>query len=228
MLARIVGSAGSGEGENVSVDLQFLFGFSRKGVRDFVQFHAEAHVGLVAAVFADGVFVEHVRKGCLGFDAGDGAGAHHDVFDDMENVFLAWKRHFDVQLREFGLPIGAQVFVAETFYDLEIAVEAADHQDLFEDLRRLRERVELAVVHAAGNEIIARAFRRGAREHGGFHFEETHFVHGFANFEKNFVAQREIGVRLGAAQVEIAIAQARFFGGVDIVFDLEGRRFRVV
>jgi hypothetical protein len=31
-----------------------------------------------------------------------------------------------------------------------------------------------------------------------------------------------------AAEVEIAVAEARFFGGVDFVFDLKGRGFRVV
>ena len=36
------------------------------------------------------------------------------------------------------------------------------------------------------------------------------------------MAQREVAVRLGAAQVEIAVAQARFFGGVNFVFDGNG------
>jgi len=43
-----------------------------------------------------------------------------------------------------------------------------------------------------------------------------------------FVAQQKIAVRLRAAQVEIAVAQTRFFGGVDIGFDLERWRFCVV
>ncbi len=193
-----------------------------------MQLHAEAHVGLVAAVFAHGIFVEHVRERSGRFDAGDGACAHHHLLDDIEDVLLAREGHLDVELREFGLAVGAQIFVAKTFDDLEIAVEAADHQDLLEDLRRLRQRVELAVMHAAGNEIVARAFGRGAREHRRFDFEEAHFVHDAANLEKNFVAQREIGVLARTAQIEIAIAQARFFGGVGFVFDLKRRRFRVV
>jgi hypothetical protein len=35
-------------------------------------------------------------------------------------------------------------------------------------------------------------------------------------------------MRLGAAEIEIAVAQARFFGGVDFVFDREWRSFCVV
>ena len=42
------------------------------------------------------------------------------------------------------------------------------------------------------------------------------------------MAQREVGVLARAAQVEIAIAQARFFGGVGFVFDLKWRSLRVV
>ncbi len=228
MLARIACSTGSGEREDAAFDLQFGFRFVREAICDFVKLHAEAQVRLVAAVFADAVLVEHVRKRRGGFDTGDGARVDHHFFDDAENIFLARKGHFEVELREFGLAIGAQVFVAKTFDDLEVAVEAADHQNLFEDLRRLRQRIKLAVMYAAGNEIVARAFGRGAGEHGRFDFDEAHFVHGAANFDNDFVAQHEIVVRLGAAQVEIAITQARFFGGVGFLLDLKRRRLCVV
>ncbi len=83
-------------------------------------------------------------------------------------------------------------------------------------------------MHAAGDEIVARAFGRGAREHGRLDFDEAHFVHDFADFKDDFVAQRDIAVRLGAAEIDIAIAQAGFFGGVDFIFYGEGRSFRVV
>jgi len=43
-----------------------------------------------------------------------------------------------------------QVFVTKTFDDLEVAVHTADHQDLLKNLRRLRQRVELAGMHALG------------------------------------------------------------------------------
>ncbi len=81
---------------------------------------------------------------------------------------------------------------------------------------------------AAGHQKIARAFGRRAREHGRFHFEEAQLVHDLANFQNDFVAQREIAVRLRAAQVEIAETQARLFRRVDFVFDRERRRFGVV
>ena len=219
---------GAASANTTAFDAQLGFRFFGKAIRDFVQLHAKTQVRLVAAILANRVLIKHVRKRPLRFNACNGARAHHHRFDDVKNIFLARERHFDVELREFGLAVGAQIFVAKTFDDLEVAVEAADHQDLLEDLRRLRQRVELAVMHAAGNEIVARAFGRRTREHGRFDFEEAQLVHGLANFEHDFVAQREVAVRFGTAQVEIAVAQARFFGGVDFVFDGKRRRFGVV
>ena len=55
------------------------------------------------------------------------------------------------------LPVGAQVFVAETARNLEIPFHAADHQNLFELLRRLRQRVKLSRGHGgSAREIRAR------------------------------------------------------------------------
>jgi hypothetical protein len=99
---------------------------------------------------------------------------------------------------------------------------------LLEDLRRLRQRVKLAVMDAAGHKKIARALRRRAREHGRLDFEKAHFVHHFADFENDSVAQREIAMRLRASQVEVAETQTRFFRGIDFVFDRKRRRLRVV
>ena len=76
-------------------------------------------------------------------------------------------------MRELELAVGAEVLVAEAAGDLEVAVEAGDHEDLLEDLRGLREGVELAGMDAAGNEEIARAFGCGFGEDGGFDFEEA-------------------------------------------------------
>ena len=76
---------------------------------------------------------------------------------DREHEVLGRERDLDVHLRELGLPVGAQVLVAEALHDLEVAIHARDHQDLLEDLRRLRQRVELARVHAARHQVVARA-----------------------------------------------------------------------
>ena len=48
----------------------------------------------------------------------------------------------DVDLGELRLAVGAQVLVAEAAGDLEVFLEAGDHQELLVLLRRLRQGVE--------------------------------------------------------------------------------------
>ena len=121
--------------------------------------------------------------------------------------------HFQIDLGEFRLAIGAQIFVAEAAHDLEILVEAGDHQDLLEQLRRLRQRVERAGLHAAGDEIVARAFGRGARHERRFDFEETLRGEVVADGERDLVAQLDVELHGVAAQVDVAVLQAHLFVG---------------
>ena len=81
-------------------------------------------------------------------------------FVEQEDILLLHKRHLHVDLRELRLAIGAEILVAEAAGNLIILVHAANHQHLLENLRRLRQSVELAGMHAAGHEIIACAFGR--------------------------------------------------------------------
>jgi hypothetical protein len=50
----------------------------------------------------------------------------------------------EIDLRELGLAIEAQVLVAEAAHDLEVAVEARDHDSCLKICGALGERVELA------------------------------------------------------------------------------------
>ena len=83
------------------------------------------------------------------------------------------ERHLEVDLRELGLAVGAQVLVPEAARDLIVAIDARDHEDLLEELRRLREREERARVDAARHEVVARAFGRAARQHRGLDLDEA-------------------------------------------------------
>ena len=80
-------------------------------------------------------------------------------FERIQNIFLLYKRHFTVDLRELRLTIRAQIFVAETTYNLIITVVTTHHQELFERLRRLWQSVKLSGIHAAWNHEIASSFR---------------------------------------------------------------------
>ena len=81
---------------------------------------------------------------------------------DLLHVLGRDERRLEIDLGELRLAVGAKVLVAEAARDLEIAVVPRHHQQLLVDLGRLRQRVELARVDAAGHEIVARAFRASA------------------------------------------------------------------
>ncbi len=89
--------------------------------------------------------------------------AEHGL-DRLEYIFLGDEAHFYVELIEFaGRAVGARVLVTKTWRNLKIAVEARDHQQLLELLRRLRQRVKFARMQARGNKEVARALGRSTR-----------------------------------------------------------------
>ncbi len=143
-------------------------------------------------------------------------------------MLLAREAHFKIDLRELKLAVGAQVLVAEAARDLEVAVEAGDHQNLLEDLRRLRQRVEAARIDAARHKKIARAFRRGLVENRRFDFEEAIRAEALADGAGNLVAQQEVSLHLDAAQVDVAVLEARFLVGNGLFGGRKGREARIV
>jgi hypothetical protein len=123
-----------------------------------------AQIRLVGAVFQQGFLVRNARILTCGRNrlaVGEFLEhARQNGFDGREHIVLRHEAHFEVELVEFsGRPVGAGVLVAEAGCDLEIAVEARDHDQLLEHLRSLGKRVELTRMDAARNEIVARAFR---------------------------------------------------------------------
>ena len=63
-------------------------------------------------------------------------------------------------------------------YDLEILVVAAQHQQLFEQLRRLRQGVERPRGNPARDQVIARALGRRTRHERRLDFEEALAMQG--------------------------------------------------
>ena len=89
------------------------------------------------------------------------------------DVLVLDERHLDVELGELGLAVGAQVLVAEAAGDLEVAVEAGDHQELLVELGRLRQGVEVPGVDPAGDQEVAGALGRAAAQDGRLDLEEA-------------------------------------------------------
>jgi hypothetical protein len=123
----------------------------------------------------------------------------------------------------------SQVLVAEAAADLEVFVHARHHQDLLEDLRRLRQRVELALVHARRHEVVARALGRGLGEDGRLHLDEAEVREPVAQREQHAVPHGQRRLRAFPAQVEVAVLQPELLGDAARRVrrrELEGRRLR--
>ena len=201
----------------------------RELVRE-VDHGGKAHVGLVNAVASDGLVVGHLDEGFGGeLDSGGREGSAEEAFGRGEDGGHLGEGDLEVDLGEVGLAVGAEVFVTKAAGDLEVAVEARDHEDLLEDLRGLREGVEVAGMDAAGDEVVARAFGGGASEERGFDLEEAVVGEVLADGAGDLVAENEVALQLGAAEVQVAILEASLFVDCDgVVGDREGRGLRVI
>ena len=141
---------------------------------DILYLHAEAGVGLVRAVAIHSVGKGYARQGRRYILA------QHLLADVLQEALAhlnksvnVYKRHLEVYLGKFGLAVGAQVFVAEAAGYLNIAVVARYHQKLLVYLRRLRQGVKAALVHARGHEVVARALGSRAHHHRRFYLKEA-------------------------------------------------------
>ena len=147
---------------------------------------------------------------------------------DLDHVLAVDEGHLDVELGELGLAVGPRRLVAEAARHLVVALEAGDHQQLLEQLRRLRQRVEGALLLAAGDEEVAGALRGRAGQHRRLDVDEALAVEELAHRRGHPVAQHQRLAHLLAAQVEVAVAQPRVLARLaGVALDLEGRRLRV-
>ena len=119
-------------------------------VHQFHKLHAKAHIGLVRTEAAHSVCPGQAEEGRF-------AQIHTAHFLEevlceglkcVDNIVLLYERHFAVNLREFGLTVGTEVFIAEALHDLEVAVKTCYHQQLLQRLRTLGKGIELTGIHA--------------------------------------------------------------------------------
>ena len=130
------------------------------------------------------------------------------ALEHVTDVLLGQEGSLDINLGELGLAICTQVFIAEALGDLVVAVKAGHHEQLLEQLRRLRQGKKLAIVNPTGDQIVASPLGRALGEHGGFDVDKTVFVQVFAHLHGHFVAQHEVVLHVGATQVQHPMGQA--------------------
>ena len=143
---------------------------------------------------------------------------------DVDHVVGLDERQLDVELREVGLAVGTLVLVPEAADDLVVALEPGDHQELLEELRRLRQRVERPGLAPRRDQEVARALGRRAREHRRLDLEEALPVQELAHRAHHRGARRDRLLHRLAAQVQIAVAQAHLLADLaGEALDLERR-----
>src|SRR4029077_4002572 len=151
--------------------------------------------------------------------------AREQSLNQREHVLLGAERHLEVELRELERAVGAQILVAEATRDLVVAPQAADHEDLLQGLRRLRQRVELAGIEARRHYEVARALWRCLDQHRGLDLNKLPLVHIRVDDLVDAVAKLEDALHPRPAQIEISILEPRGLVGERTVFlDLEWGR----
>src|SRR5215469_12825024 len=132
----------------------------------------QAHIRLVAAIQAKGLVVAHAREREVNLEAaGLEGGSQKSLYYFIDPLGLRI-RHFQVDLGEFGLAICPQVLIAKAAHDLEVLVESRDHENLLEQLRRLRQSVKAPRLDTARYQVVACALRRRAGHEWRFDLEE--------------------------------------------------------
>ncbi len=198
----------------------------REGLAQVGELHAVAEVRAVGSEALHGFRVGHAREGQIEGHARLGHHLVHHLLDEREDVLLLDEGHLDVDLGELGLTVGTQVLVAETARDLVVAFDAAHHEQLLEQLRTLRQRVEVPGLHPARHEEVTRALGGRLAQDGRLHLEEPALLQRLAEALCDAVTQRERREHLGAADVHVAVLESRGLVGLDTGLHLERRRHR--
>ena len=182
-------AGGRGNGANFGALLLQQLGEDRKAraaemLGDILHLDRVAQVGLVGAIPKRRVAIRDMRPMGINRRALTELleNALYDRLDRVEDILLRDKGHLKVKLIEISRrTVGARVFVAKTRRDLEILVKAADHDQLFELLRRLRQGVELAGMLARRHQKVARAFGRRGGDDRRLVFAKTLVPHAAAH-----------------------------------------------
>ena len=202
--------------------------------------HLEVHVPHQIRDVHQSQWIAQIRRIRAVLAHGLGVGEHREIRQFHANRLLEQRlqqafgeghhRRFvdegrlDVDLRELRLAIGPQVLVAIAAGDLVVAVHGGHHQQLLEDLRRLRQGEEVSGMGAARHQIVPRALRRGFGERRRLHFPEALGLEEAAHLAGCQSPQTQPFLHLRAAQIQEAMPQPRFFAHASVVVQLDRRR----
>ncbi len=193
-------------------------------VAELDEFETESGIRSVRTEALHRLRIGNPREDRRGFDSDQRKDAGKEPFHQGVDVLLTDERRFDIDLGEFRLPVRSQILIPKAAGDLHIAAHPRNLKKLFEELGRLRKGVKRSLVESRRDQEIARTFGCRSRQNRGLHLEEVHLVEKPPGLGHNLVTQHHICRHFGAPQIEVAVGQPQFFGGVGPVFDDKWRR----
>src|SRR5699024_3813505 len=110
-----------------------------------------------------------------------------------------------------GRTVCAGILVPETRRDLKIFVKAGHHKQLLELLRRLRQRVKLALMLSGGNNIIPCALRRRAGQDRRRDLRKAKTFHLFAQERNNLTSKQDVIVNRLVSEIQKTVGKAYIF-----------------
>ena len=228
-LARLRGAPGHHDGADVTARVLLLEHPERRG-REVVgavgELEVEPQVGLVAAVAGHRVGVGDARDGRGDLVPDQGPQRPQHVLPDGDDVVLLDEAHLHVELGELRLPVGAEVLVPVAAGDLVVPLQAADHEQLLEQLGALRQRVEGARPQPRGHHEVPGPLGGGPGEGRRLDLDETVTVQHRARGLVDLAAQPHRSGRAGTAQVQVPVLEARLLPDLHVLVHLERQRGR--
>src|SRR5690606_11891528 len=192
------------------------------------QLQGDPQVRLVGAIAAHGLGVAHPGEVTqLHIQHFLEQGTDH-ALSDSHNFLFTEETGFDINLGEFRLAIGPQVFIPETFGDLIVAIKTCHHQQLLEQLGRLGQGKETTRMSPAGNQIVASPFWRCLGQNRRFHIQKALLVQITTQACSDPGAQTQFVSHLRATQVQEPITQTHVFPDIGVFVQGEWRRLRLV
>ena len=113
-----------------------------------------------------------------------------------EHILLLHKGKLHIHLGELRLAVRAQIFIPKAPGNLIVLIHAAHHEQLFEDLRGLGQRIEGPGMHAAGHQVIPRPFRRAFSQNGRLHLQKPRFIQILPHSPGQLMAEAQIPLHL--------------------------------
>ena len=166
----------------------------------------ETQVGLIGAEPAHRLVIGDPRDRGGDLVAGGLPHVREDVLGERDHVVLVDEAHLHVELGELGLAVGAEILVAVAAGDLVIPLHSRHHEQLLEQLRGLRERIERARLQSRGNQEVAGALGGRTGQCRRLDLDEIMLAENLAGGGVDLRAQAQRLARTFAAQVEVAVA----------------------